>query len=257
MTDSELRKLSELRALIEGFAARHAAIQVGADPARGARLGGMMAELARTVRRRDYVGFRAADAALHDEVATVAGVPQLREAWKVIWEGLQDLHRQGFEKYFPDPRSLIDEHRHLIETIARGEPAAAEDAARLHVEAVWFRLAEKDSLAARLPDPVERTVAHLAFQLNRRLRLRDVARTVAFTSAANLSRLLRLRYGVSYRAYLQRLRLDKAGELLRLTRLPVGAIARRVGYRDASRFCEHFKRAYGTKPLLWRARGRR
>jgi len=36
-------------------------------------------------------------------------------------------------------------------------------------------------------------------------------------------------YGLNFRAYLQKLRLEKAAELLATTRLPVGTIARRVG----------------------------
>lgn len=256
MPDEDLKRCSELRALIEGFAARHAALRVGADPSCGHGLGTILADLRRAVLRRDYTSFRAADMALHESVAIAAGVPGLVEAWRAIWSRLEELHRQGFEQCFPDARSLIDEHTHLIETVMRGEPAAAEEAARLHVEAVWFRLAESMDGEARSSDPVERAVAHLAFRLNLALPLREVARKVAFTSSGNLSRLIRKRYGVGYRAYLQRLRIDKAAELLRTTGLSVGMIARRVGYADVSRFCEHFKRTYGMKPMLWRRRGR-
>jgi transcriptional regulator GlxA family with amidase domain len=59
--------------------------------------------------------------------------------------------------------------------------------------------------------------------------------------------------GMNFRAYLQKIRLGKAAELLASTRLPVGTIARRVGHRDFSRFGQHFKRMHGVEPRRWRA----
>jgi two-component system response regulator YesN len=89
------------------------------------------------------------------------------------------------------------------------------------------------------------------------LRLSEVARKVAFTSPGNLSRLFRRRYGLSFQGYLQKLRMDKAADLLVATRLPVGSIARRVGYRDFSRFGQYFKRRYHATPRQWRKRQER
>ena len=142
----------------------------------------------------------------------------------------------------------------MVDTITLGDPVAAEDAARSHVEAVWFRLAEQQHQADAVKvDPLQRAASHLAFRSHCRLRLSEVAAKVAFTSAGNLPRLFRLRYGMNFRAYLQKLRLEKAAELLASTRLPVGTIARRVGYRDFSRFGLHFKRMHGVEPRRWRA----
>jgi AraC-like DNA-binding protein len=36
--------------------------------------------------------------------------------------------------------------------------------------------------------------------------------------------------------------------------MPVARIARRVGYRDLSRFGLHFKRRFGAPPARWRQR---
>ncbi|MBL9153109.1 MAG: helix-turn-helix domain-containing protein [Verrucomicrobiales bacterium] len=52
-----------------------------------------------------------------------------------------------------------------------------------------------------------------------------------------------------------KLRLEKAAELLRTTRLPVARIAKRVGYRDVSRFGRHFKRRHGRTPAAYRREG--
>jgi AraC family transcriptional regulator len=70
----------------------------------------------------------------------------------------------------------------------------------------------------------------------------------------HLSRLFRQRYGVSFQNYVLRLRLEKAAELLQSTQLPVARVALRVGYRDVSRFGQHFRRSYRCTPSAWRAR---
>lgn len=182
----------------------------------------------------------------------------LDQVWRTVWNGLQGFHQKGFEVCFPDSRILIEEHQHLVETIELGDPIAAEDAARNHVEAVWFRLAEQQASPANEDDdPLGRAVAHLAFRLHCPIRLEEVARTVAYTSPGNLSRLFRQRYGMNFREYLQKLRLEKAAELLSNTRLSVSSVARRVGYRDVSRFGQHFKRLYRTEPRRWRKESKR
>lgn len=253
MNETELRRVSELRSTLEGFAARHAASHADADARQPLVLRGILKRLSTAVRQRDYPAFRVADEELHATVVTAADVPLLLDVWRLVWRGLQKFHQKGFEECFPDPRILIEEHEHLVETVIRGDPVAAEDAARSHVEAVWFRLAEKQrDVSKGSADPLQRAAAHLAFRLHCPIRLQDVARKVAFTSPGNLSRLFRLRYGISFRAYVQGLRLEKAAELLRATRLPVATIARRVGYRDVSRFGQHFKRRFGRVPRQWR-----
>ncbi|HRK14648.1 MAG TPA: helix-turn-helix domain-containing protein [Prosthecobacter sp.] len=249
MNTAELRRLSELRSLLEGFAARHAASHAASSPEHLKRLRALLKRLTQALRVRDYAAFREADFELHETLIEMAQVSQLKAAWRLAWDGLLHFHGQGFEDYFPDARVLADEHEHLVETIALGDPAAAEDAARSHVEAVWFRVAEKSSAATEpRGDPLQRATAHLAFRLHSPLKLTDVARKVAFTSAGNLSRLFRQHHGLSFQGYLQKLRLEKAAELLATTHLPVARIAKRVGYRDVSRFGQHFKRRFQTTP---------
>jgi AraC-like DNA-binding protein len=254
MTLAELRKLSELRSVLEGFAARHAATNAAASPDALKQLRGILKRVTRSVRERDYATFRGADLELHDTIIQLAAVPLLRETWRSIWDSLQAFHKQGFDDYFPDARVLADEHEHLVETIALGDPAAAEDAARNHVEAVWLRLAERKQTAPDPQgDPLQRATAHLPFRLHCPLKLTDVAKKIALTSPGNLSRLFRQRHGLSFQSYLQKLRLEKAAELLRATQLPISRIARRVGYNDVSRFGQHFKRMFDSSPTTYRS----
>ena len=253
MTDTELRRLSELRSALEGFAARHAASHATSEARKPELLRSILRRLNKAVRQHNYPSFRAADAELHETVVTAADVPLLLDTWRVVWNGLQGFHQKGFEECFPDARILIEEHEHLVETIALGDPAAAEDAARSHVEAVWFRLAEQQHQASNsAPEALQRAASHLAFRMHCPLRLTYVAKKVAFTSPGNLSRLFRHRYGLSFQGYLQKLRMDKAADLLGSTRLSIASVARRVGYRDVSRFGQHFKRRHGLPPRQWR-----
>lgn len=251
-TSEHFRKLSDLRAQLEAFAARHAAARA-AEEAEGLReLKAVLARLETSTRRSAHEEFRRADESLHRCIIRMAGVPLLEDMWSRVWEQLAGFHAQAFKDYFPDLRTLADEHAYLADTIIRADSVAAEDAARNHVEAVWLRVAEKRAAPSPESDPLQRAVAHIVFRMRAPLRLQKLARTVAFTSAGNLSRLFRNHYGVSFHRFLQNLRLEKAAELLAQTNMPVGAICQRVGYRDASRFSQHFHRKFGLRPLAWR-----
>jgi len=253
MNNTELRRLSELRSLLEGFAARHAAAHATSAPETLEQLHTILKQLTKAVRVRNYFAFRKADFELHETIVNLANVPLLRETWLAIWNKLLPFHKQGFDDYFPDARVLSDEHDYLVATIALGEPAAAEDAARSHVEAVWLRIAEQKRTTTEPPgDALQRATAHLAFRFHCPLKLTEVASRVAFTSPGNLSRLFRQHHGLSFQAYLQKIRLDKAAELLCTTRLPIARIARRVGYNDVSRFGQHFKRMFKASPMDYR-----
>ena len=253
MPDHPLQRLAELRAAIEGLGARHAAARAARDPVPVALLRDALGRLTAALRRGNYAAFREADRELHSAIMAMAEVPRLPEIWQLVWDGLLGYHRRGFETFTPDARVLLGEHDHLVDTIARGDPVAAEDAARCHIEAGWFRAAQAGTPKPAVGSaPLHRAAAHVNSNLHCTVRLRDLAARVAFTSPSNLSRLFRQHYGMSFQRYLQRLRMQKAADLLRTTQLPVGTIARRVGYRDASRFGEHFHRHFKVAPTRWR-----
>lgn len=253
MPDTPLRRLSELRAAIEGLGARYAATRVAKDAGQIALLRAILRRLTTALRRGNYPAFRDADLELHATIMAMADVPHLPEVWQTVWKGLLGFHRQGFKDCIPNSRILIGEHDHLVDTIARGDPAAAEDAARCHIEASWFRKANSNqAVPAPGSGAFHRSAAYITSHLHCAVHLEAVAREVAFTSPRNLSRLFRQNCGLGFKQYLQKLRMQKAAELLCTTRLPVAPIARRVGYRDVSRFGEHFKRQFATQPARWR-----
>lgn len=64
------------------------------------------------------------------------------------------------------------------------------------------------------------------------------------------------RYGISPGAYRRRCRMDRAGELLASTLLPVYEIGATVGYADVYAFSKEFKKATGRSPRQFRKESR-
>ena len=71
-------------------------------------------------------------------------------------------------------------------------------------------------------------------------------------SARTLNRQFRELTGLSPQAWLQRLRLDTAAELLEASDMAIDAIARRVGLGTATNLRAQFKAAYGLPPVGYR-----
>jgi AraC family transcriptional regulator of adaptative response / methylphosphotriester-DNA alkyltransferase methyltransferase len=86
------------------------------------------------------------------------------------------------------------------------------------------------------------------------LSLAAVAHSIA-TSRRQLQRVF-AEQGTSFRTELQRVRMAHAAELLRQEELPVAAVARAVGYRQAAQFSKAFRRHHGHPPSEARRGGR-
>jgi AraC family transcriptional regulator, regulatory protein of adaptative response / methylphosphotriester-DNA alkyltransferase methyltransferase len=85
------------------------------------------------------------------------------------------------------------------------------------------------------------------------LSLARVARSIA-TSRRQLQRVF-AEHDTSFRAELQRARMAHAAKLLRQEHLPVAAVARAVGYRQAAQFSKAFRRHHGHPPSAARPAG--
>ncbi|NSX55526.1 helix-turn-helix transcriptional regulator [Parasulfitobacter algicola] len=75
----------------------------------------------------------------------------------------------------------------------------------------------------------------------------------ATLSATHLSKAFKNSVGVSLLQYVIAARMDLASVYLRTTELSVATISWRVGYDDASRFNQHFKRKFKTTPATFRS----
>lgn len=80
----------------------------------------------------------------------------------------------------------------------------------------------------------------------------EVARRIA-SSPRQLHRAFSEQEGTTFRSFLMRARMTHAADLLASTDLPVGEVALRCGYRQASHFTKVFKRAYDATPSEFRA----
>lgn len=66
------------------------------------------------------------------------------------------------------------------------------------------------------------------------------------------NRLIKKKLGMTYSAYVQKIRLETAERLLRTTSLSIDEIAETVGYHNKSFFYNKFKNKYGIKPGQYR-----
>ena len=89
-------------------------------------------------------------------------------------------------------------------------------------------------------------------EYRKKLQLDDVARRVA-TSRRQLQRAFSEAGETSFRAYLQRVRMERAAELLRAGTAPVNEVASAVGYRQPAQFAKAFRRHHGSPPSSFRS----
>jgi len=88
------------------------------------------------------------------------------------------------------------------------------------------------------------------------LALDDIARRVA-TSRRQLQRAYAEVGRTTFREHLTRVRMERAGELLRHGGATVREVARSVGYRQPAQFAKAFRRHHGVAPSDYRAAERR
>jgi transcriptional regulator GlxA family with amidase domain len=84
-----------------------------------------------------------------------------------------------------------------------------------------------------------------------KIALDDVADRVA-TSRRQLQRAFAEAGETSFRTYLQRVRMERAADLLREGGAPVNRIAKAVGYRQPAQFAKAFRRHHGSPPSSFR-----
>ena len=102
-----------------------------------------------------------------------------------------------------------------------------------------------------LIDTVKRIHRHMLDNLGERLTIGSLS-SEFHISATSFKECFRELYGQSVHAYLLGRRMELAGELLRMTDMPVFKVAERAGYGSASQFGVEFKRRYSMSPQTYR-----
>lgn len=80
----------------------------------------------------------------------------------------------------------------------------------------------------------------------------DMLARIACMGTTKLKRCFRDYFDCTVADYIQRVRIDQAEHLLAYTDLPIGEVAKAVGYTAAGHFSELFRRMKGTLPLEYR-----
>ncbi|WP_203633815.1 AraC family transcriptional regulator [Lacticaseibacillus suibinensis] len=96
-------------------------------------------------------------------------------------------------------------------------------------------------------------ISHMQRHLGVHQSLADLAQVLALPKST-LSRLFHQAYQMGPLDYWTRLRMEKACQQLRLSRIPVKTIAAQLGYADPLYFSRQFKRVIGLAPSQYRAR---
>ncbi|WP_068614848.1 response regulator transcription factor [Paenibacillus tuaregi] len=113
------------------------------------------------------------------------------------------------------------------------------------------KLLELDEQHGRFGEPVKEAVEYIEKHLEEPLTLAHLAARLHL-NASYFSVLFKEQTGIPYTEYITRRRIQRAKELLAQTRLPVGEIAERVGYRTDKYFIKVFKQQERVSPSRYR-----
>lgn len=75
-----------------------------------------------------------------------------------------------------------------------------------------------------------------------------------YINASYLGQLFKTKYGISFKAYLHKIRIEKAEDMLLHTDMKMYSIAEAVGYKDTDYFINHFIAEKGCTPTKFRKR---
>lgn len=109
----------------------------------------------------------------------------------------------------------------------------------------------KDVNTAHPDEDIIQTQLWMQSHFSREFRMQDLARQFDM-SMRTFNRRFKNATGVTPLAYLQKLRIETARELLQTSNLSVNEIMYKVGYQDSAHFTELFKKTHGTTPSQYR-----
>jgi AraC family transcriptional regulator len=112
-------------------------------------------------------------------------------------------------------------------------------------------VAQDPALPDFLTFRVENALAWYGENLSRHPSVKEVARAV-HTSTSHLRRLFWRVRSASPKSAFQRVRLEKAQDLMSRTNLRLEEIARRCGFSDASHLCREYQSSHHFTPTYWR-----
>ncbi len=111
----------------------------------------------------------------------------------------------------------------------------------------------QDDAMSELSEPVRRSLAYIHRNYRAQITLEQAA-FYAATSPTHYSRLFNAEMGVGFSVYVNRMRIEKAKELLKETTMTLSEIAQSVGFSNQQYFSKVFKTETGITPGQFRNR---
>jgi AraC family transcriptional regulator of arabinose operon len=173
---------------------------------------------------------------------------QMWLSWPVVESGLRLLHleqgdvRDGFRN------AML----RMIHVSRRKIPGALDFAANALEEALlWGNIAGSKDQWLAMDFRVRKAIDYLVDDLRKPFRLDMLARHCG-ASVSRMAHLFKEQTNSSPRQFLERHRMQRACQLLRLTNLSIAEIAAEAGYADAFYFSNRFRRYAGKSPSQYR-----
>ncbi|WP_310830680.1 response regulator [Paenibacillus pedocola] len=113
------------------------------------------------------------------------------------------------------------------------------------------KLFQIDPDGSGMGEPVREAIAYVEQHLHEQLTMAEVAARIHL-NASYFSVLFKEQAGVPFSEYLSRLRIQRAKEMLLQSRLSIGEIGERVGYKTDKYFIKVFKSLEGISPSRYR-----
>jgi len=130
LTVDDVRELHDLRAPLEGLAARMVAEQN--DPRLTERLQKILEEMRTLSPSEDHSRIISLDTDFHDSLIALSGHGLLQELWPTIGVRLRTFLMLKTERLYNSPTEAAALHEPIVDAIAAGDAAAAERAAYRH-----------------------------------------------------------------------------------------------------------------------------
>lgn len=182
----------------------------------------------------------------------------LRMAWLAL-DGDQiaeAVHRLTITKAAPYLEKIVDAKvKGILHRILglQAQPVSKELTELSELYRLLDRLTQLNAVPIVKTDPewLNKSIEYLQLHYTEHLKIEELAR-FAGVNRTYYSMQFTKRTGLSPMQYLQRLRMDKGAQLLRVTSLAVTEIALTLGYPDLYSFTRAFKNYYGVAPSVYR-----
>lgn len=114
-----------------------------------------------------------------------------------------------------------------------------------------INLRQTEYLFHDIRESLPKVLEYLNQNYNRKITIEEVA-SENYYNAAYLGRMFKQYYGINFKSYLQKKRIERSLQMLRDTDLPIGQISRYVGYNDKKNFYYIFRKLVGVTPNTYR-----